>query len=106
MNRAGGLVITSPSPPFAYGPDQSLHESSGSSVLPERVNIATAPVASHRMSPHVEMLFVSRTGEMYVAGVCVPAPGMTTRPGFAVANGGTTLPIGAAPKRVICFAST
>ncbi len=46
-----------------YGADQSLHESSGFSVLPDRVYSATGPVASQRIRPQVATLFVSRTGE-------------------------------------------
>src|SRR4051812_49049375 len=45
MNRAAGLVTISPSR-LVYGADQSLQESSGRSVLPDRVASVTEPVAS------------------------------------------------------------
>src|SRR5262245_20415582 len=78
--RAVGLLIASPSR-REYGPAQSLHESSGFSVFPEREKSATLPAPSQRIRPQVATLFVSRTLEMYVAGDCSSAPTSTTRPG-------------------------
>ena len=60
--RADGLGTVTPAR-SSNGPAQSLHESSGSAVLPDRVNSRTAPVDSHRIRPQVETLLVSRTGE-------------------------------------------
>src|SRR5262245_3532893 len=81
--RADGLPMRSPSF-FVSGPAQSLHDSSGRSVLPDRVYSRTGPEDSHRIVPHDDALFVSRTGETYTAGDWGSGPMEITRPGFAV----------------------
>src|SRR5580704_8406045 len=85
MKRPIAFVTRSPSA-CEYGADQSVQVSSGLSVFPVLVWSVTAPVDSQRIAPHVEALFVSRTGETYEAGDCSADPTAITRPGFAVAK--------------------
>src|SRR5580704_6796895 len=104
MKRPIAFVTRSPSA-CEYGADQSVQVSSGLSVFPVLVWSVTAPVDSHRTAPHVEALFVSRTGETYEAGDCSEEPTAITRPGFAVANA-TRCPPVPVNRRVTWCAST
>src|SRR5580765_5008915 len=74
-----GLAIW---PPFgsARATLQTLHVSSGFSVLPVRVWIETFPLELHQMRPHVAVVLASSTEESYVPSATVSGPNRNSEP--------------------------
>jgi hypothetical protein len=98
-------VTASPSARW-YGPAQSLQVSSGTGVLPERVEICTAPgaawIARQVSVPHAATVPASFASEWNCPSAARPASTRTTCAGFDVAKYRTAP---APSMAVICWAS-
>src|SRR5688500_5568051 len=87
---------------WGVGAAHGLQESSGASVLPDRVCSVTVPAPSQRMDPHCAWVLASRTDDTYVGADAAVDPIATTRPGFAVT---ARVRVPSIASLVICFAS-